>query len=273
MQKTLMMDFYRLVFVCLIYIAFSKDFVNSTECKDSAATARKVESCPQNVDEWNEAASRKGCENISHSCNSPLFKYHCVINPWGNETIEVCAPSLTIVGSVCTEYNQGGRRIQRNEIVPCEKCPPFYFSNQSYKYQECYKYVKNAKISYTSHVKSGLIGMESTTQKIVYSSSLTPNETSHIITIIICVVVGAVAVAIIFTVKQRSWANQICSYFKRIVFQSEKSKRTKSEPDKINVEEGPEVQNRLLENKTIIQDMFHELNESSDNTNLNAISG
>lgn len=57
-----------------------------------------MESCPQNVDEWNEAASRKGCENISHSCNSSSFEYHCVINPWGNETIEVCAPSLTIVG-------------------------------------------------------------------------------------------------------------------------------------------------------------------------------
>lgn len=38
----------------------------------------------------------------------------------------------------------------------------------------------------------------------------------------------------------------------------------------IRVEEGVEVQNNLLENKTIIQDVFHEVNESSDNTNLNA---
>lgn len=38
----------------------------------------------------------------------------------------------------------------------------------------------------------------------------------------------------------------------------------------IRVEEGVEVQTNLLENKTIIQDVFYEVNESSDKTNLNA---
>lgn len=38
----------------------------------------------------------------------------------------------------------------------------------------------------------------------------------------------------------------------------------------IRVEEGVEVQTNLLENKTIIQDVFHEVNESSDKINLNA---
>lgn len=38
----------------------------------------------------------------------------------------------------------------------------------------------------------------------------------------------------------------------------------------IRVEEGVEVQTNLLENRTIIQDVFHEVNESSDKTNLNA---
>lgn len=37
----------------------------------------------------------------------------------------------------------------------------------------------------------------------------------------------------------------------------------------IRDEEGVEVQTNLLENKTIIQDVFHEVNESSDKTNLN----
>lgn len=41
----------------------------------------------------------------------------------------------------------------------------------------------------------------------------------------------------------------------------------------IRVEEGVEVQTNLLENKTIIQDVFHEVNESSDKTNLNAKPG
>lgn len=38
----------------------------------------------------------------------------------------------------------------------------------------------------------------------------------------------------------------------------------------IRDEEGVEVQTNLLENKTIIQDVFHEVNESSDKINLNA---
>lgn len=38
----------------------------------------------------------------------------------------------------------------------------------------------------------------------------------------------------------------------------------------IRVEEGVEVQTNLLENKTIIQDVFHKVNESSDKINLNA---
>lgn len=39
------------------------------------------------------------------------------------------------------------------------------------------------------------------------------------------------------------------------------------EPEKFIIEEGREVQNHLLEIKAIRQDVFHELNESSDNTN------
>lgn len=77
---------------------------------------------------------------------------------------------------------------------------------------------------------------------------------------------------VVFTVKQRSWADKICSHFKRIVFQSEESKMTKTESVIRNVEEGPEVQNCLLEKETQIQDVLYKLNESPDNANLNAVS-
>lgn len=78
--------------------------MNSTECIDSAtaATIRIVKSCPQNIKKWNEAAVRKGCEKIKHTCSS--FEYHCVINAWGNETIEICAPSLMIIGKNASIY-------------------------------------------------------------------------------------------------------------------------------------------------------------------------
>lgn len=39
-----------------------------------------------------------------------------------------------------------------------------------------------------------------------------------------------------------------------------------------NVEEGPGVQNCLLEKETQIQDVFYKLNESSGNANSNAVS-
>ncbi|XP_061192233.1 uncharacterized protein LOC133200459 isoform X2 [Saccostrea echinata] len=115
----------------------------SKACKESKDTAERVETCPRSEQEWEEAASRKGCQNISHSCSS--FEYHCVINAWKNETIEVCAPIQNIVGNVCAEYNFGGSRIQRNAYAKCQNCPAFYFSNKSYKYPECYDLVYNAR--------------------------------------------------------------------------------------------------------------------------------
>lgn len=43
---------------------------------------------------------------MSHSCNSSSFDYHCVINAWGNETIEVCAPRSVIVGESASIYHE-----------------------------------------------------------------------------------------------------------------------------------------------------------------------
>lgn len=50
-----------------------------------------------------------------------------------------------------------------------------------------------------------------------------------------------------------------------------KNQMTINEPEKFNIEEGREVQNHLLEIKAIRQDVFHELNESSDNTSLRTL--
>ncbi|XP_052691098.1 uncharacterized protein LOC128168967 [Crassostrea angulata] len=279
------MELYRLVFGCLTLIAFSKAFVNSNECNDNlAATAKKVKSCPQNHKEWIKAAARKGCEKMANSCLS--FEYHCVINAWGNETIEVCAPKLQIVGNNCAEYSQGGKRIQRNGIVPCKNCPSHYFSNETFKYQECYEHVKNAKTAHTTQLTTESISVESTEENVYQSTSVTPmensarlvqnidnqNTMSHIIIICVCVVVGLAGIIIVFTVKQRSWANKICSHFKSIFLQSEESKKTKPDSAIRNVEEGPGVQNCLLEKETQIQDVFYKLNESSGNANSNAVS-
>ena len=63
------------------------------KCIKSADTAIVVQVCPQTKMEWKVAAEKKNCKSY---CSS--FQYHCVMNTWGNETIEVCVPGLQIVG-------------------------------------------------------------------------------------------------------------------------------------------------------------------------------
>lgn len=83
------------------------------------------------------------------------------------------------------------------------------------------------------------------------------------------------AIAVVFTVKQRSWADKIFAHFKRAVLQSENLKVQQPDIETVigSVEEGFEVKTILLDEikHTCIQDEYHEFNESSDKTSLNAI--
>lgn len=112
-------------------------------CPLANKTAEIVSSCPQTDEEWEKAAKRKNCENITHLCQS--YIYHCVINAWMNATIEVCAPSRFIIGQLCTEFNFGGNKIQGNYNAKCQQCPVTYNSSTAFKYRECYEYVKRPK--------------------------------------------------------------------------------------------------------------------------------
>lgn len=58
-------------------------------------------SCPTSKIEWDIAARKKNCSRIASQQNcAPVekFKFHCVINGYKNETLEVCAPSRVIFG-------------------------------------------------------------------------------------------------------------------------------------------------------------------------------
>ena len=81
-------------------------------CIESGLTVKEVQGCPQTREAWEEAATRKNCKGIHNSCS--YFVYHCVMNTWRNETLEVCAPRRLIVG----------RKLQRSDF-------PF---NQSFLY-------------------------------------------------------------------------------------------------------------------------------------------
>lgn len=127
----------------LLYISCGLASNKEANCPLANKTAEIVSSCPRTDDEWEKAAARKNCENITHPC--PDYIYHCVINAWMNATVEVCAPSRLIVGKVCAEFNFGGDTIQRNSKAHCKKCPDAYSSSNAFRYPECYEYVKRSK--------------------------------------------------------------------------------------------------------------------------------
>lgn len=70
-------------------------------CKEAVDSVEIVTACPTSKTEWDIAARKKNCERIAsrQKCDSvERFKYHCVINGFGNEVVEVCAPSRIIFG-------------------------------------------------------------------------------------------------------------------------------------------------------------------------------
>lgn len=57
-----------------------------------------VQRCPDNLQTWKEAAKRKNCSAYASQCSEPdRLAYHCVLNPYANETLEVCAYVQNIV--------------------------------------------------------------------------------------------------------------------------------------------------------------------------------
>lgn len=72
------------------------------ECKWSKVTVGRVSSCPATTAEFEKRKRNKDCETLSfyQNCTAPTnFKYHCVKNEFGNETVEVCGPNFIIHGN------------------------------------------------------------------------------------------------------------------------------------------------------------------------------
>ncbi|XP_062581810.1 uncharacterized protein LOC134243574 [Saccostrea cucullata] len=106
-------------------------------CEVSKLTRTVVRNCAKDLAGVKEAARKKNCSAIKSTCLGRL-EYHCVINPWGNLTVEVCAPATNISKGYCTEYNEGGGKIQEHYNRRCSACNKKYVSTDAYKYPECY---------------------------------------------------------------------------------------------------------------------------------------
>lgn len=121
-------------------------------CPEAVRSIQLVEKCPSSKKEWDDAANNKNCGKSAGRQNCTIgddFLYHCVINAYINETLEVCAPKRIILGS-CTEFNVAGGIIQAHEKVACKACPSYYHSTEAYKYPECYQLVYNARGNHTT---------------------------------------------------------------------------------------------------------------------------
>lgn len=94
------MHFFKYVLKLIIFFPyFLKIAISAKEsCPISPGTVETVEKCPNNEEEWKTAAARKNCAAYAKYCSSPTeFVYHCVINSYINETLEVCAYNAFIV--------------------------------------------------------------------------------------------------------------------------------------------------------------------------------
>uniref|UniRef100_A0A8W8JJG9 Uncharacterized protein n=1 Tax=Magallana gigas TaxID=29159 RepID=A0A8W8JJG9_MAGGI len=124
--------------------------VLSNSCEVSRSTEQVVDGCPESEEEWREAAARKNCYAYSSQCSEPTrLVYHCVINPYVNQTLEVCAYAQNIVSGRCASYYFSGNLIKRNLRTKCsafeeKPCPIFYRSDKAYNYPGCYELTKKS---------------------------------------------------------------------------------------------------------------------------------
>lgn len=87
------------IFYNLAFCFFSKTLqASSDSCHISRTTVQIVTDCPNSEVKWKQAAARKNCEAYASQCSEPeKLEYHCVINQFINETLEVCAYAQNIV--------------------------------------------------------------------------------------------------------------------------------------------------------------------------------
>lgn len=122
----------------------------SYSCSISGSTVKVVKNCPDSEEKWIEASARKNCLAYASQCDEPVkLVYHCVINTYVNQTVEVCA------------YAQN---IALGRIVKCVRSPElqnmftvytiFFFNLYIYKnFENLHKFSclnKNAKMFITS---------------------------------------------------------------------------------------------------------------------------
>lgn len=177
--------------IYLIHVLLLLLIQQESRCQDKT-DQRVVMFCPTSKEEWDRAALQKNCSKFE-----PQYEYHCLINAYLNETLEVCAPKKIIFG-YCTEFNVAGRFIQNHEEAKCNenfpRCEEAYSSADAYKYPDCYQIVYDKrKKDYTTHLppekKTFKKSKENKRNTIPFAEVITPVLTVIMFTIITTILV------------------------------------------------------------------------------------
>lgn len=126
----------------LIFVVSHPAIVSKGEqCSASLPTVRVVQNCPQNEAELSRAQQQKKCEHLAkyQKCTKPTkFKYHCVLNAFSNETIEVCAQEIYSQG-YCVKFDEGSLLQMFGEdcTTYSNPCITRFLSSDSLQYLQC----------------------------------------------------------------------------------------------------------------------------------------
>lgn len=215
-----------LAVMCIVLHGIGKTSVAyNNSCDKSRSTVQIVEDCPVSEEKWSEAAKRKRCDIPAKQCSEPdRLVYHCVINPYVNQTIEVCAYAQNIVLGRCTSYDISGNEIKENWSADCSEfkenaCPQVYRSNVAYKYQGCYELIKKSTTGTNNPVSSRNPDnrVVFTTNSANISLNMSPNKhvkmsgeeekmdsNSIVIAIVLTILLAAIIGLVVIVIQKRN---------------------------------------------------------------------
>ncbi|XP_065927858.1 uncharacterized protein [Magallana gigas] len=187
-----------LVVMCIVLHGIGKTTAAlSNSCEVTRSTIQVVDGCPDSEEKWKKRAAIKNCAAYASHCAEPeRLVYHCVINPYVNQTLEVCAYAQNIVSGHCTSYSSSGNLIVPNLRTNCsafeeKPCPVFYRSDTAYNYPECYKLTqKSTTVTYIVPTTFPSNGSSSTDKD-------KPEGEEMVDILIACVTLGALAIIIL----------------------------------------------------------------------------
>lgn len=128
-------------FLLIFVISHSAIVSKGEQCSASLPTVRVVQTCPQNEAELSRAQQQKKCEHLAkyQKCTKPAtFKYHCVLNAFSNETIEVCAQEIYSQG-YCVKFDEGSLLQMFGEdcTTYSNPCATRFLSSDLLQYLKC----------------------------------------------------------------------------------------------------------------------------------------